>query len=277
MQPPKESEQPSTQNPAAEKPKSFWKRFLNWSSDKWVGAVIGSTIVGLIFAWLNWTAPHLVYSIGDVRESLDNGKFEITVINDGSRYAEEIDCEIKASSFKIVSLSVEPTILKASTSVAEDGRKADVSFSRLNKGEKAMLTITATNPLSISKNVVFTVRGKDVKAISGKVETSILPSFWSLCLFVVIPFVGLGLLKAWAKNVDNRNEAKRHEATSKLFVFRNGPRRGTCAAGADARRLFDEFDKYRTQVTTDGVVYHVWSKDESGVVLKYEMVCEGRE
>jgi len=243
-------------------PPSALKGFFVWSKEKVIGGVVVAIIASIWLGWWNSRSPSLQYSKGQsFSASPETGVISVTISNDGSTVAEDVECEVKFDPCVITSIEVKPTNLKASWKIASDGDKADISIPRLNSTEKLEVSIRATNPYQIDKTLKIAVRGRDIvgKERNAK-ERSLYPSIFDLSLLigaVIVLTLLTGCFQVYGKIRMEQNEERRQsERLSRLptlFKFLDGPLADKYVVGEQAKELRWQSN----QITVGDAVYHI--------------------
>lgn len=273
----KESDRP-------EKPLPLPQRFLEWCKRYVIGGMIIAAF-GIGFGWwLNSQVASLHVVVGKVRSVAENiGKFDVVLENDGSRYAEEVELEIKLSRGRIMSAvpDEEASILRADVQLNEKGSQCFIAIPRMNRGEKFLVSVSVIDPFEIEKRLSVIARAKDVQAKGTDSNESMSITMWLTLRFVGGMLLALFIMMSATAFLeitsaglrDKRREAYLSKAY-KVILFVNGPMRGKYVAGDIAALLYESMSDAHRRLDIDGTTYFRWSLHDDGGVLRLAMVCD---
>jgi len=150
-------------------------------------------ILLLLFgAWFNWKSPHLKVTIPDTfvfkGEKSQLGIVNVTVSNDGSKEAEEVECWLNLSGSKIQEVKASPEHLNAVVNSKDDKIKVDVHL--LNPKEELTIAAVITNPDKLPEQAKVEVRGKGV---SGEKDSKAEGIAWFLLVLGKALYVIAGI------------------------------------------------------------------------------------
>jgi hypothetical protein len=143
------------------------RTYLWLTPGEWIKSLlpfIFGIIAGLMLSWWNAKAPHLAYTVSDPipfhGDKTQFGILNVTIINDGSKEAEEVDCLLPLKGCKVQEVKASPDNLSPVVSFDQD--KASVKVRLLNAGESLQISALANSPDTMPPNLTPQVRGKGV-------------------------------------------------------------------------------------------------------------------
>lgn len=140
-----------------------------------VMTLIVGIISTIIAVKLQVQEPRLIYSITETTKikmkDQDVAIYKLSVENNGKKFVENIDCQIRISSANIeeVSINKDPTI-KYTSSVVDD--TVVLNFPLLNPSEEVQVSILANASINLPERPEIKIRGKGVIGIDKSIEKS---------------------------------------------------------------------------------------------------------
>ena len=179
--------EPAKQIPEPEPTKKEWT-FLGVNRADYVKIFIGlliSASICLFAFWVNWRSPHLKVTIPDTfvfkGEKNQLGIVNVTVSNDGSKEAEDVECWLNLAGSKIQEVKASPEYLKAVVTPKDDKIRVDVHL--LNPKEDLLISALISNPEKLPEQAKVEVRGKGV---IGEREANLNQPLWLRVLAVAV-------------------------------------------------------------------------------------------
>ncbi|MGA2704272.1 MAG: hypothetical protein ABSH35_24640 [Isosphaeraceae bacterium] len=179
--------EPANQTPVPDPTKKEWT-FLGINRADYVKILIGfliSASICLFAFWVNWRAPHLKIRVPDTivfkGEKNQLGIVNVTISNDGSKEAEEVECWLNLAGSKIQEVKASPEYLNAVVTPKDDRIRVDVHL--LNPKEDLVISALISNPAKLPEQAKVEVRGKGV---IGDREANLNQPLWSRALPVAL-------------------------------------------------------------------------------------------
>ena len=147
----------------------FNLRHFVFQATKQAPTAISSAITGALLATLGWylasAAPHLSYTVTPpvsfAGQKVQFGIVSVSVVNDGSKEAEAVICELDLKGCSIRDIRVGPPVLEP-THTLEKGR-ATIKVNSLNAGETLQIAVETGDVDSLTDPPKVSVRGKNTK------------------------------------------------------------------------------------------------------------------
>jgi len=123
-------------------------------------------ISALLFWWLNSSSPHLAISVGEVvtfqGDKTKIGLTSLTVINDGSKMAEQVQCRIEIPGTTVQEVKAGPANLNPAYAKCDGDTAADVTVPHLNPGESLQVSLLVSIPDKLTGATKASIRAKGV-------------------------------------------------------------------------------------------------------------------
>lgn len=254
----------------ASKKTGWFKRSAVWLHENYKPLLIGIFLMFLA-GWWNSRYPVLRYSVAIQKPSPtgEDGIFDVALANDGSRFVEEVECEVKFELCKIKKVEFDVSNLKAKAEISKDERKVDLFLPRLDSGEKIVATITATNPIQIP-TFAIAVRGKDTKATRDDRPNS---SHFDWGYMAVMSVLGLSFLffVALQQARESTQKYMKEKDAEKIIRLLNGPAAGRFIVGREAHEIYWNSIRTGKIVLIEDVKYQIWLVENAGETIRVEL------
>jgi hypothetical protein len=212
------------ESPQPEKKPLFNLRHFVFQATKQApGAIFGAISAGLLAIlgwWLTSSAPHLSYTVTPpvsfAGEKVQFGIVSVSVVNDGSKEAEAVVCELDLTHCSIRDIRVGPAILDAAHKL--DKGRATVTVKSLNPGETLQVTVETDDVNNLPDSPKVSVRGKNIvgelrlpKSSSDSLTYRIVSWVTLALVFLLNIFMALGnrrtrLIAKLSKTIDSQSE-----------------------------------------------------------------------
>ena len=186
------SVEPAKQTPVPDPTKKEWT-FLGINRADYVKISLGlftGAMLCLFAFWVNWRSPHLKVTIPDTivfkGEKNQLGIVNVTVSNDGSKEAEEVECWVNLAGSKIQEVKASPEHLNAVVTSKDDKVKVDVHL--LNPKEDLLISALISNPEKLPEKAKIEVRAKGV---IGEREAKTQEIAWLVFLGTAVAVYGI--------------------------------------------------------------------------------------
>lgn len=139
-------------------------KFLYIALSDWGKALIGAifaTAVGIFVGWVNSATPHLTYSVSPPvlfhGEKTKFGIISFSVVNEGTKEAENVVCTFNVSGAKSPEIKVSPDNLNATTTIKNE--TVAVTIPSLNPAERASVITYIADTLPAKPEVSVRSKG----------------------------------------------------------------------------------------------------------------------
>jgi len=207
-----------------QKPTAKEKTFLGAPLEEWSKGVIVLLvgILGTLFTvWFTGSKPHLTVKVSDIAkfqgDKHNPGFASVNIQSDGSKEAEEVECQFTLSNVQEVKVS--PANLNA-TVVVKDAR-VSVKAAVMNPGESMTIAAYTSNTAGVPERPEVSVRGKGV---IGDPTPPTSPSTWILWTITIGTCLG-NILIVWSsfqsmqkRSVERQAEHEKRMADHEQFM-----------------------------------------------------------
>jgi hypothetical protein len=199
------------ESPPSDGKKSLFdlRHFVFQATKQAPGAIFGAisaALLALLGWYLTYSVPHLSYTVTPpvsfAGDKVQFGIVSVSIVNDGSKEAESVVCELELKGCSIRDIRVGPAVLEAKNTL--DGGRATVKVQSLNPGETLQIAVETGDVNSLPESPKVSVRGKNTTGelrlpkSGNDTLTSRIISWVILCLVI--------LMNIYAIFFDRRNK-----------------------------------------------------------------------
>ncbi len=138
--------------------------------------ILGIITAGLL-GWWNAKEPHIKFSVSDPiqfpGEKLKVGIVNVLVSNDGTRYAKDLEVDLRLKGTRIQEVKTTPEILRPNITISGD--KCFLTLPRLNHNETLQISSLAYDADKLEGHPDVSVRAEDVKGDNQPIGST---SWW---------------------------------------------------------------------------------------------------